>query len=126
MPRSVKVSDNNNHLLTLNPQENFKSLGKFTSDRGNSRGILSYISYIGRCHPKDWLFEPFWSENQYDFDHYSLKLGIAFKGTTRAYKRIKYDMFWSEIASRFKKPNVTPLSTNVRTTPAYRADPGAY
>ena len=41
---------------------------------------------------------------------------MVFKGTTRAYKRMKNDMFWSEIASQFKEPNVTPPLTVARTT----------
>ena len=28
----------------------------------------------------------------YDFDHYSLKSGMAYKGTTRAYKSMKNGM----------------------------------
>ena len=52
-------------------------------------GGYSPISAIEVCAaPKGMVFEPFWSENGIDFDHYGLKSGIAFKGTTRAYKRI--------------------------------------
>ena len=40
---------------------------------------------------------------------------MALKGTTRAYKRIKNGMFWSEIASRFQKRNVTHPPTIPRT-----------
>ena len=69
------------------------------------------------------VFELFWSENRYDFDHYTLKSGMAFKETTRASKRMKNGMFWSEIASRFKKRNVTPPSTIPRTTPTPRTEP---
>ena len=33
---------------------------------------------------------------------------MVLKGTRSVYKGMKNGMFWSEIASRFKKPNVTP------------------
>ena len=110
----------------LTPQEKFKPLGKFTLDRhisgreGGGGVVLSYTSYIGRCHPKD----------RYDFDHYNLKSGMVFKGTTRAYKRTKNGMFWSEIAPRFKKLNVPPPPSTIPRAipsplpaPAYRVDP---
>ena len=48
------------------------------------RGVLPYISYIGMCRVKGYGL--FWSENGYRFDHYGLKSGMVFKGTTRAYK----------------------------------------
>ena len=51
-------------------------------------GVVPYISYIGICRPKGMVFEPFWSENGVDFDHYGLKSGMVVKGTTGAYKRI--------------------------------------
>ena len=41
---------------------------------------------------------------------------MVFKGTARAYKHMKNGMFWSEIASRFQKPNVTPPPAIPRTT----------
>ena len=78
-------------------------LEKFTTDRHISRGRgFSPISgiWVGAT-PKTRLFEPFWSENRYDFDHYSLKSAMVFKGTTRAYKCMENGMFWSEIALRF-------------------------
>ena len=64
------VCDNSNHLLTLNTQEKFNSLGKFTTDRHIPRegggGGYSPISAIWVCAaPKIMLFEPFWSENGY-------------------------------------------------------------
>ena len=47
---------------------------------------------------------------------------MVFKGTTKAYKRMKNDMFWSEIASRFKKTERhTPIDNSedypLRTEP---------
>ena len=47
---------------------------------------------------------------------------MAFKGTTRAYKRMKNGMFWSEIASRFKIFEDYPPPPPP-PPPAYRADP---
>ena len=40
--------------------------------------------------PKGMVFEPFSSDLKtgIDFDHYGLKSGMVFKGTTEAYKRI--------------------------------------
>ena len=70
------------HLLTLNPQEKFNSLGKFMTDAINTfpRRILSNISYIGICAPRSMLFEPFWSENRYRFWPFT---GYGFQGNNR-------------------------------------------
>ena len=35
-----------------------------------------------------WFLSQFGLETGIDFDHYGLKSGMVFKGTTRAYKRI--------------------------------------
>ena len=57
-------------------------------DKGGGGGrILLYISYIGVCRFKGFLGR-FGLKTGIDFDHYGLKSGMVFKGTTRAYKRI--------------------------------------
>ena len=56
---------------------------------GGGGGVLSYISYIGMCRPKGYGFlSRFGLKTGIDFDHYGLKSGMVFKGTTRAYKRM--------------------------------------
>ena len=54
---------------------------------GGGGGLLPYISYIGMYRPKVYGF---WAglKTGIDLAHYSLKSGMVFKGTTRAYKRI--------------------------------------
>ena len=54
-------------------------------------GALPYISYIGMCRPKGyglWFLSRFGLKTGIDFDHYGLKSGMVYKGTTGAYKRI--------------------------------------
>ena len=49
-------------------------------------GVLPYISYIGMCGPQRvWFLSCFGLKTDIDFDHYGLKSGMVFKGTTRAY-----------------------------------------
>ena len=70
-----------NHLL--------KVLGLGSGPRGGGGGgggLLPYISYIGMCHPKGYGW--YGLKTDIDFDHYGLKSGMVFKGTTGAYKRI--------------------------------------
>ena len=44
---------------------------------------------IGMCRPQRvWFLSRFGLKTGIDFDHYGLKSGMVFKGTTRAYKRI--------------------------------------
>ena len=54
-----------------------------------------------------------------DFDHYSLKSGMLFKGTTRAYKHMENGMFCSEIGSYFKEPGGTPSPRIPTSIPQY-------
>ena len=57
-------------------------------------GGYSPISAIGRYHPKVKVFlSPFGQKTDMIFDHYSLKSGMDFKGTTGAYKRMKKAYF---------------------------------
>ena len=54
---------------------------------GGGGGVLPYISYIGMCrHQRVWFSSRFGTG--IGFDHYGLKSGVVFKGTTGAYKRI--------------------------------------
>ena len=56
----------------------------FKSAQSNPPGVLPYISYVA---PKGMVFELYWSTG-IDFDHYGLKSGMVFKGTSKAYKSI--------------------------------------
>ena len=127
------VCDNSNHLLTLNTQEKFNSLGKFTTDRhipreGGGGGTLLY-QLSGYVQPQRLCFlSRFGLKTDIDFDHYGLESGMVFKGATRAYKRMGNGMLWSEIRSEFKEPGDTtplriPRSIPPPPPPAYRAAP---
>ena len=51
-------------------------------------GVLPYISYRYVPPQRVWFLSPFGLKTGIDFDHYGLKLGMVFKETTKAYKRI--------------------------------------
>ena len=62
-------------------------------------GVLPYISYIARYVPPQrvWFLSRFGLKTGIDFDHYFLKSGTVFKGTTGAYKRIcLFNSKWKE------------------------------
>ena len=85
---------------------------------GGGGGVLSYISYIGMCRPKEYAG----MKTDAAFDHLDLESRMVFKGTTRAYKRMEDGMFWSEIGSGFKKPGGTLPPRIPRSTPPPRTE----
>ena len=48
-----------------------------------------------------WFLSCFGLKTGIDFDHYGLKSGMVFKGTTGAYKRMVFELFWFENGYRF-------------------------
>ena len=73
----------------LNQRTPFKIFTLHVSIIRGGGGGYSPISAIYVCAaPKGMVFEPFGLKTGIDFDHYFLKSGMVFKGTTIAYKRI--------------------------------------
>ena len=92
-----------NHVSTIQYINRTQSKGV-----GGGGGTLLYQLYRYVPPQRVCFLSRFSLKTDIDFDHYGLKSGTIFKGTTTAYKHMENGMFWSEIASGFKEPGGTP------------------
>ena len=70
-------------------------LAMFPVGGGGRRGSPLYKLYKYVPLQRVWFLSRFGLKTSTDFDHYGLKLGIVFKGTTRCIKFIHLNMYLS-------------------------------
>ena len=76
----------------------------FFSDGGGGGGTPLYKLYRYVPPQREWFLSSFGLKTGIDFDHYGLKSGMVFKGTTGAYKRIcLFDSKWIVEKEKYPK-----------------------